>query len=128
MDREDWMDCCFILAEELDRRGHCYEAFRLLEHIIREERRKPYFGIFTPELERYTREIVRQRLRAQVDDETWIECMETLLDLGFSARDTAYWLRSLAQTLHKIGDKAGSQQVLKEAKKMSGRQYTRTLK
>jgi len=128
MDREDWMDCSFILAEELDRRGHCYEAFRLLEQIIREERRKPYFGIFTPELEKYTREIVRQRLRAQVDDETWIECMETLLDLGFSARDTAYWLRSLAQTLYKIGDKAGSQQVLKEAKKMGGRQYTRTLK
>ena len=128
MDREDWMDCSFILAEELDRRGHSYEAFRLLENIIREERRKPYFGIFTPELEKYTREIVRQRLRPQVDDETWIECMETLLDLGFSARDTAYWLRSLAQTLHKIGDRAGSQQVLKEAKKMGGRQYTRTLK
>jgi len=128
MDREDWMDCCFILAEELDRRGHSYEAFRLLELIIREERRKPYFGIFMPELERYTREIVRQRLRGQVDDETWIECMETLLDLGFSARDTAFWLRSLAQTLLKIGDDAGSRQVLKEAKKMGGRQYTRTLK
>jgi curved DNA-binding protein CbpA len=128
MDREDWMDCSFILAEELDRRGHSYEAFRLLELIIREERRKPYFGIFMPELEKYTREIVRQRLRGQVDDETWIECMETLLDLGFSARDTAFWLRSLAQTLLKIGDKAGSRQVLNEAKNMGGRQYTRTPK
>jgi curved DNA-binding protein CbpA len=82
MDREDWMDCSFILAEELDRRQHCYEAFRLLAHIIREERRKPYFGIFTPELEKFTRELVRRRLRPQVDDETWIECMETLMELG----------------------------------------------
>jgi curved DNA-binding protein CbpA len=125
MDREDWMDCCFILAEELDRRGHSYEAFRLLELILRAERRKPYFGIFTPELERYTREIVRQRLRGQVDDETWIECMETLLDLGFPARDTAFWLRSLAQTLLKIGDDAGSRQVLNEVKKMTGKQRMR---
>jgi len=125
MDREDWMDCCFILAEELDRRGHSYEAFRLLELIIRAERRKPYFGIFTPELEKYTREIVRRRLRSQVDDETWIECMETLMDLGFSARDTAFWLRSLAQTLLKIGDSAGSRQALNEAKKMSGKQHMR---
>jgi curved DNA-binding protein CbpA len=125
MDRDDWMDCCFILAEELDRRGHCYEAFRLLERIIREERRKPYFGIFTPELERFTREIVRHRLRSQVDDEIWIECMETLLGLDFPARDTAFWLRSLAQTLLKIGDYAGSQQVIKEAKKMSGKQFMR---
>jgi curved DNA-binding protein CbpA len=125
MDREDWMDCCFILAEELDRRGHSYEAFRLLELIIRAERRKPYFGIFTPELERYTREIVRYRLRGQVDDETWIECMETLLDLGFPAKDTAFWLRSLAQTLLKIVDQAGSRQVLNEAKKMTGKQFMR---
>jgi curved DNA-binding protein CbpA len=117
MNREDWMDCCFILAEELDRRMSCYEAFRLLESIIREERRKTYFGIFTPELEKYTREIVRRRLRPQVDDETWIECMETLLGLGFPARDTAFWMKSLAQTLLKIGDRAGSMQVLREAKK-----------
>jgi len=125
MDREDWMDCCFILAEELDRRGHCYEAFRLLERVIREERRKPYFGIFTPELEKYTREIVRRRLRPQVDDETWIAVMEALLDLGFPAGDTAFWLRSLARTLHKIGDHAGSAQVLNEAKKITGRQSMR---
>ena len=117
MNREDWMDCCFILAEELDRREHCYEAFRLLESIIREERRKSYFGIFTPELEKFTREIVRRRLRPQVDDETWIECMETLLDLGFPAKDTAFWMKSLAQTLLKIGDHAGSMRVLREAKK-----------
>jgi len=52
--------------------------------------------------------------------------METLLDLGFPARDTAFWLRSLAQTLLKIGDKAGSRQVLNEAKKMTGKQYMRT--
>jgi curved DNA-binding protein CbpA len=118
MDREDWMDCCFILAEELDRRLHCYEAFRLLEQIIREERRLPYFRIFTPELEKFTREIVRLRLRPQVDDETWIECMETLLELGFPARDTAFWMKCLAQTLLKIGDSAGSRQVLSEAKKL----------
>jgi curved DNA-binding protein CbpA len=125
IDREDWMDCSYILAEELDRRGHSYEAFRLLEHIIREERRKPYFGIFTPELEKFTKEIVRLRLRPQVDDETWIECMETLLSLGFPARDTVSWMRSLAQTLLKIGDHSGSMQVLREAKKMGDKQYMR---
>jgi hypothetical protein len=51
--------------------------------------------------------------------------METLLGLDFPARDTAFWLRSLAQTLIKVGDYAGSQQILKEAKKMSGRQFMR---
>jgi curved DNA-binding protein CbpA len=114
LDRDDWMDCCFILAEELDKRQQCYEAFRLLIQIIREERRLPYFLHFTLEIEKLVREIVRLRLRPQVDDETWIACMEALLDLGFSARDTRFWLRSLAQGLHALGDHAGAEQIMRE--------------
>jgi hypothetical protein len=121
LDRDDWLDCCFILAEELDKRQHCYEAFRLLTLVIREERRQPYFRLFTPEIEKLIREIVRLRLRPQVDDETWIECMETLLGLGFPARDTNFWLRSLAQTLHTLGDHAGAEQIMRISKKQRAR-------
>jgi curved DNA-binding protein CbpA len=120
IDREDWMDCYFILAEELDRRQHSFEAFRLLVQILREERRKPYFRHFTPEVEKFIREIVRLRLRPQVDDETWIECLETLLGLGFPDRDNLYWLRSLAKTLTELGDHAGAEQVLRTANKTGG--------
>jgi hypothetical protein len=117
LDREDWMDCYFLLAEELDKRQHHYEAFRLLLLVIREERRQPYFRLFTPEIEKMMRGIVRLRLRPQVDDETWIECMETLLDLGFPARDTSFWMRSLAKTLHTLGDHVGAEQIIRETKK-----------
>jgi hypothetical protein len=117
LDREDWMDCLFILAEELDRRGHCYEAFRLLAVLIREERRRPYFRHFTEEVEKYLREVVRLRLRPQVDDETWAACLETLLGLGFPARDEVRWMRSLAGVLLALGDKAGAEQLMREAAK-----------
>jgi curved DNA-binding protein CbpA len=124
LDREDWMDCCFLLAEELDKRRQCYEAFRLLALVIREERRQPYFRHFTPEIEKLVREIVRLRLRPQVDDETWIGCMEILLDLDFPARDTSYWMRSLAQTLHTIGDHIGAEQIIRESHRKSGIRQT----
>jgi curved DNA-binding protein CbpA len=124
LDREDWMDCCFLLAEELDKRQQCYEAFRLLTLVIREERRQPYFRHFTLEIEKLVREIVRLRLRSQVDDETWIGCMEILLDLDFSARDTSFWMRSLAQTLHTIGDHFGAEQIIRESQKKSGIRQT----
>jgi curved DNA-binding protein CbpA len=114
LDRDDWMDCCFILAEELDKRQQCYEAFRLLTNIIREERKQPYFRHFTLEIEKLVREIVRLRLRPQVDDETWIACMEALLNLGFPARDTRFWLRSLAKGLRALGDHAGAEQIMRE--------------
>jgi curved DNA-binding protein CbpA len=115
LEREDWMDCLFILAEELDRRGCAYEAFRLLAVLVREERRLPYFRHFMEELEQYLKALVRQRLRAQVDEETWVECMETLLGLGFPARDEARWMRSLAEALLALGDEAGAAHVVREA-------------
>jgi len=113
--REDWMDCAFILAEELDRRGDQFEAFRLLVYIVREERRLPYFRHFTEEIEKFVRELVRLRLRPQVDDETWTECLETLLTLGFPPRDEKFWMSSLARALAALGDRAGAEQIRREA-------------
>jgi len=83
LDREDWMDCSFILAEELDKRGSCYEAFVILVNLVHEERRLPYFKHFMEEVEKLIKELARLRLRGAVDLETYLECMEALLGLGF---------------------------------------------
>jgi len=117
LDREDWMDCTFILAEELDKRAQSYDAFRLLAQIIREERKQPYFRHFTPEIEKLVREIVRLRLKSQIDTETWIECIQTLLGLEFPARDEYFWLLSLARTLRSMDDFIGAENVAREAAK-----------
>jgi curved DNA-binding protein CbpA len=119
--QDDWMDCCFLLAEELDKRQHCYEAFRLFARVLKKEREQPYFRHFTLEIEKIIREIVRLRLRPQVDDETWIECMELLLGLGFSARDEIFWMRSLAKTLFTLGDNAGGEQIMREITQRNAR-------
>jgi len=75
MDREDWLDCQYILGEELDKQGHSFEAFKLIAQVLAEERRRPYFKLFTIEIENYLKNIVKSRLKPQVDEETWIECM-----------------------------------------------------
>ena len=102
MDREDWMDCQFILAEELDRRGFSFEAFKLLAAILAEEKRRPYFKLFTVEIKNYLKALVKLRLRPQVDEETWINCMETMIGLGFSAKDESRYKRYMADTLEKL--------------------------
>jgi hypothetical protein len=102
MDREDWMDCCFLLAEELDKRGFSFEAFKLLAVILSEERRRPYFKLFTIEIEKYLKTLVKFRLKTQVDEETWIDCLETMIQLGFPAKDEKYFMRSMAETLGKL--------------------------
>jgi hypothetical protein len=115
--REDWMDCSFILAEELEKRGYYYEAFQLLTALIREERRLPYFRHFAKDVEIFLKEMVRLRLRRDVDDETWIECMQDLLGLGFSAHEESRWLKSQAEALAVIGETSAALAVFRSAQK-----------
>jgi curved DNA-binding protein CbpA len=117
LEREDWMDCTYILAEELEKRECYYEAFTLFAGLIREERRQPYFRHFSLELENSLKELVRLRLKAAVDSETYLECLETLLELGFPSKDEARWMRSMAETLMCMGRRKGAEAVFREALK-----------
>jgi curved DNA-binding protein CbpA len=118
LDREDWMDCTFILAEELAKHCWYYEAFVLLLDLVREERRQPYFRHFMPELERFLNELVRLRLRTVLDEETYVECISKLLGLGFPPRDEARWMRSMAEALAQMGDQKSAHGVFQEALKL----------
>jgi curved DNA-binding protein CbpA len=60
MDREDWMDCTFLLAEELDR-SHCYrEAYALLCEIAEAEQEKPYFKHFAVDLRTFIKNLTQK--------------------------------------------------------------------
>ncbi|MDR1256970.1 MAG: J domain-containing protein [Spirochaetaceae bacterium] len=117
MEREDWMDCSFVMAEELEKRGCYYEAFRLLAALIREERAKPYFRHFAEDVEFLLKELVRHRLRPVVDDELWVECIRELLDIGFPAHDEGRWLKSQAEALANMGETAAAARVFERARK-----------
>ncbi|MDR2481012.1 MAG: J domain-containing protein [Spirochaetaceae bacterium] len=108
LDREDWMDCGFVLSEELERNGFVYEAFLLITQLLFEERKKPYFKHFTLDVEILLKDIVRLKLHRAVSDETWISCMQIMLKLGFSPKEEARWLKSIAETLYKLGDRRGA--------------------
>ena len=101
MDREDWLDCQYILGEELDKRGFSFEAFKLIAEVLAEERRRPYFKLFTVEIENYLKNLVKLRLKSLVDEETWIDCMTTMIEIGFSAQDEKRFRRSIADTWRK---------------------------
>ena len=115
LDREDWMDCTFMLAEELEKRQRYYEAFVLLLSLVREERRRPYFKHFMEEVETFFKELIRLRLKTAVDTETYAECLEALIGLGFSSRDEARWMRSLAEALVNLGETGQAGRIFREA-------------
>jgi curved DNA-binding protein CbpA len=104
MEREDWMDCQYILAEELDRRQYSFEAFKLLAALLAEEYRRPYFNHFTPEIKKYVKTIIDKRLKKQVDNETWIACMESIMNVGFSGYEESVFYDYIEQAQKEIKD------------------------
>lgn len=115
--REDFMDCAFVMAEELALRDDYYEAFLLLEEVISLEREKPYFRHFFPEVISYTRSIVRNHLAGTLSDELALDCLESALELGFGKKDDAVILKLMAQCYERIGDVETARICLQEALK-----------
>jgi hypothetical protein len=70
--------------------------------ILAEEQRSPYFNLFTPEIKHYLLAIVKKRLKEQVDSETWIDCMQLLIGIGFSYSEENFFKDSISQTLMEI--------------------------
>lgn len=120
LDREDWMDCAFILAEELDRRNRTWEAFVLLLSLVREERRRPYFKHFMEELEQLLGELVKTKLRAAVDRERYAACLETLLGMGFPSKLEKRWKALLVQTLFELGERQSAEAAKQTCPETSG--------
>jgi curved DNA-binding protein CbpA len=115
LERGDWLDCIFVLAEELEKRCRYYEAFILLLTLIKEERRKPYFKHFTEDIELLIKELVRHKLSSTVDTKTYLDCLNSLIQAGFSAHDEARWFLMMAETYITLKDIPSARSVLNEA-------------
>ncbi|MHC6201624.1 J domain-containing protein [Breznakiellaceae bacterium SP9] len=115
--REEWMDYSFTLAEELAQAGFYHDALLLLVQIIKEERIKPYFRHFMVDVEQTVKDIVRLKLKKTVSPQAYLDCLTTLMELGFPPKDEARWLRSTAEVLLKSGDTDGARRALREALK-----------
>lgn len=119
--REDFMDYGFILAEELIIRSEYYDAFVLLEQIIRMEYDFHYFRIFFPEVMDLARVVLKNRLEGNVADELCLDCWERALELGFGNQDDAVFLKKMAGAYRRIGDERTARICEEEARSLSGK-------
>lgn len=117
--REDFMDYGYILAEELALRNEYYDAFILLEQIIRMEYSFSYFRLFFPEVLEFTLSILKRNIVDTINDELAIDCYERALDLGFSPKEDSFFLRQMAELYKRIGDLETSKICYEESLRVS---------
>jgi len=116
--REDFMDYGFILCEELVIRQEYFDAFNLLEQIIRMEYSYNYFKHFFPEVMDLARLVLKSYLDGKVSDELSLDCWERALELGFGNEDDAFFLRKMAKIYRKLGDIRTARICEEEASKL----------
>lgn len=119
--RGDFMDCSFVLAEELSFRGYDYEAFVLLEQIIREEQKKAYFRHFFPEVLILARKLIREKLVHTLADDLILDCCEAALDFGLSTSDNAEILKKMAEIYYRMGDFMSGDEHVAASRRMNPR-------
>ncbi|UTC76040.1 DnaJ domain-containing protein [Treponema sp. OMZ 792] len=117
--KEDFMDCGFVLAEELYFRGEYYESFLLLEEIFYMEKEKPYFKHFFPEVTGLIKSIISDKLHRYTEDELALDCYEAALELGFKKIDKANILKRMSEIYYRFGDTYRASQCLNEAMLLS---------
>ena len=116
--REDFMDYGYILAEELVIRAEYYDAFLLLEQIIKMEYSYHYFYIFFPEVISFTLNILKRNIDGVINDELALDVYERALDLELGKTNDAFFLRKMSEEYRRLGDSATSEICLREAVKM----------
>ena len=117
LEREDFMDYTFIIAEEYVHRGMPVKAFQILRTIALEEERKPYFKHFYPEVLILLWRIVRGPIEEDEDDALRLSMMKELSDLDYTDKDRARIYKAMAEIYLKRSDLYMAAQNYKGAEK-----------
>ncbi|KGE73720.1 J domain-containing protein [Spirochaeta lutea] len=117
LDREDFMDCAFLLAEEFEQEENFESAFNLLKVIAEYELEKPYFKHFFEEVLVRLRNLINA-VSGKLSFATQVDYIEELLSLGISPKENAFYLKKLSELYASEHDRSRAQYYLKEALKL----------
>jgi tetratricopeptide (TPR) repeat protein len=104
LDREDYMDCAFLLAEEYERRSQFLAAFRLLTSVVQFELDLPYFKHFFVEVIEKLRTLVCFKMPVMLEAEVVIACVNQVLMIDLGHKEIAFFLKKGAELYADTGD------------------------
>jgi curved DNA-binding protein CbpA len=103
MDREDFMDCAFMLAEEYEKRRAYAKSFDLLVKIVQFERQKPYFRHFFEEVILRLRSLTASKLARDLSPRERLSRYFQLIEFNLSYKETAFYTKKIADVYLELG-------------------------
>lgn len=102
---EDYMDCLFLMAEALEKKGEYVKACELYKDLCQLEMKKPYFHHFMEEVVDRLRSITCFKMVASMPPQTSIRYIKDLIRFDFSRKDNAFFYKKIAEIYCSIGQK-----------------------
>ncbi len=121
LDREDYMDCAFLLAEEYEIRKEHKKAYSLLLSIVRLEFEKPYFRHFIEEVLERLKIIVCIKMLDDEAPDMIISYIQELISFNFSNKDNAFFFKKIAEIYSLLGQNEEAVLNLKRGLSLDGR-------
>ena len=104
MDREDFMDCAFLLAEEYEKKKEFLKAFSLFFVIAEYEKKKPYFRHFMAEVVEKLKNLGITKLNRLLPPLLHIEYLEMVIRCNVSEKLNALFYKKIAEIFIKLGN------------------------
>ena len=121
LDREDFMDYAFLLAETYLEQNSFVKAYRLLREITRLEEERPYFRHFYVEVLERMSSIVKHQLPEDQDNRLRIIFLSDMIQLSYPSKEAARLRKLLSELLTSIGRYQEAAEKLLEAYELSPR-------
>lgn len=121
LDREDYMDCAYLLAEEYERRKDYLPAFSLLTSVINFELEKPYFRHFFAEVTDKLRTLVCFKMPMEYEPADVIACIDEVLMLDIGRKELAFFLKKGAELYADMGDAVTATAYLQRGLELDGK-------
>jgi curved DNA-binding protein CbpA len=118
LDREDFMDCAFILAEEFEANQQFESAFYLLKTITEYELQRPYFKHFFEEVIQRLHTLVGSKMFGVVPIDTHFTFAQQLIEFNIHPKETAFYFRVCAELCIKLKDFSRAERYIQESLKL----------
>lgn len=120
LDREDYMDCAFMLAEELLFRSRMTSVLDLLYDISRLELEKPYFHFFFDDIKELIRQTIQTLATVSLMSVNTIS-IERFLQLEMGPKEHAWYFGKLSEIAFKRNQVERALLYLEECRRMDPR-------
>ena len=116
MGMRDYLDCVFLVAEQLERVGRNREAAHLYEELYDREKEPPRYRHFLPEVKVRLKKLYSRKLPrdANTPDEE-IACYKRILEFEIDRSEKAFILKKIAEVHLKVGDTDAAKKIFSEA-------------